>query len=43
MGAGMSGNYSNTKGSKTVNGYSTKINPGKQDKHIPSSNNYQPY
>ena len=42
MGSGISGKYSNTKGSKIVNGYPTKINPGKQGKHIPSSNNYQP-
>jgi len=41
MGTGYSGNYANTKGSKTINGFPTKINAGKQDKHIPSSNNYQ--
>lgn len=42
MGAGKTGNYKNTKGAKTINGFPTEINPGKQDKHIPSSNNYQP-
>ena len=44
MGKGGGGYFSGTRGSggnRTVHGFSTKVNAGKQGKHIVGSNNYQ--
>ena len=44
MGRGGGGYFSGTKGSggnRTVHGFSTKVNAGKQGKHIVGSKNYQ--
>ena len=41
MGAGIGGNFGNTKGSGKIHGFPKTIHSGKQGKHIPSHNNYQ--